>query len=120
MNQSMAKMLMDPSSSVPDLGELLRRPAWMESAACRGMSTETFISSQTRPSYAAKAVCSTCPVHVECLAYAMADDSCVGVWGGTSAVERRSMRNGIRLRVRSRGPSTPVDRARSSAASSDR
>lgn len=92
MKQSVVRMLMDPSSSFPDLAELLRKPAWMESGACRGMSTDTFISSHTRPLYSAKAVCSNCSVRDECLRYAMEDDSCVGVWGGTSTLERRSMR----------------------------
>lgn len=49
MKQSMVKMLMDPSSSFPDLAELLQKPVWMQSAACKGMSTDTFISSHTRP-----------------------------------------------------------------------
>lgn len=37
---------------------------------------------------AAKRVCSTCPVQAECLAHAMANPE-VGVWGGTTEVERR-------------------------------
>jgi WhiB family transcriptional regulator, redox-sensing transcriptional regulator len=106
MHQAMVKMLMDPSSSFPDLAELLRKPVWMESAACKGMSTDTFISSRTRPLYTAKAVCSECPVRVECLGYAMDDDSCVGVWGGTSTVERRSMRHDTRPGARRPGAST--------------
>ena len=106
MKQSMVKMLMDPSSSFPDLAELLQKPVWMQSAACKGMSTDTFISSHTRPLYAAKAVCSKCPVRVECLGYAIEDDSCVGVWGGTSTVERRSMRHGIRPGASPPGAST--------------
>jgi WhiB family redox-sensing transcriptional regulator len=106
MNKSMVKMLMDPSSTLPDLAELLRKPSWMAMAACRGMSTESFISSQTRPLYAAKAVCSRCPVRSECLDYALAEESCVGVWGGTSTLERRSMRHGIRPELRVPGTST--------------
>lgn len=99
MNPSMVKMLMDPSASPPDLAELLGKPAWMELAACRGMNTETFISSQTRPLYAAKAVCKKCPVQAECLDYALADDSCVGVWGGTSTLDRRALRHGRTRRI---------------------
>lgn len=96
MNQTMVKQLMDPSSTLPDLAELLQKPAWMALAACRGMSTDNFISSRTRPLYSAKAICSGCSVQPECLEYAMADDSCVGVWGGTTTLERRSMRHGVR------------------------
>ena len=41
---------------------------------------------------AAKAICHRCPVAAECLAEAMADPSIVGVWGGTSEVERAKLR----------------------------
>ena len=41
---------------------------------------------------AAKAICRRCPVAAECLAEAMADPSIVGVWGGTSEVERAKLR----------------------------
>ena len=40
----------------------------------------------------AKAVCSGCPVRVECLAYALAEPQLQGVWGGTSDTERRALR----------------------------
>jgi WhiB family redox-sensing transcriptional regulator len=113
MNRSMVKLLMDPSSTMPELAELLQKPAWMALAACRGMSTEDFISSRTRPPYGAKAVCSRCSVRSDCLDYAMADESCVGVWGGTSTLERRSMRQGIRPAIAVSGASTgrALDRA---------
>jgi WhiB family redox-sensing transcriptional regulator len=82
---------------LPELSDVLCRPAWMELGACRGMDPTTFIPSQRRPPRAAKAVCSECPVRTECLDYAMADETCVGVWGGTSTVERRAIREGVRV-----------------------
>jgi WhiB family redox-sensing transcriptional regulator len=40
----------------------------------------------------ARAVCSTCPVRVECLDHALDNDERLGVWGGTSRLERRHLR----------------------------
>jgi WhiB family redox-sensing transcriptional regulator len=39
----------------------------------------------------AKAICSTCPVISECLAYGI--NEAYGVWGGTTPAERYEMRN---------------------------
>ena len=40
---------------------------------------------------AAKAVCAACPVQSECLEDALAHPDTAGVWGGTTATERRKM-----------------------------
>lgn len=40
----------------------------------------------------AKAICRRCPIALECLSYAVADPSIMGVWGGTTDDERRAMR----------------------------
>jgi WhiB family redox-sensing transcriptional regulator len=37
-------------------------------------------------------LCATCPVRVECLEYALADESLTGLWGGTTDTERRMIR----------------------------
>ncbi len=39
-----------------------------------------------------KSVCESCLVVDECLEHALADDSLVGFWGGTSERERRELR----------------------------
>ncbi len=39
-----------------------------------------------------KALCAECAVQLDCLAFALADESLVGIWGGTSARERRRQR----------------------------
>ncbi len=41
---------------------------------------------------AAKAVCSGCPVRVECLEFALEPHQEAGIWGGTSEDERRHLR----------------------------
>ena len=40
----------------------------------------------------AKAVCSTCPVRLECLEYAIATRQDDGVWGGLDEAERKRLR----------------------------
>jgi WhiB family redox-sensing transcriptional regulator len=74
---------------LPSLAELLRRPGWMELAACAGMPIDTFFPPRGTTATAARAVCSTCKVQPECLNYARADSDTMGFWGGTSERERR-------------------------------
>jgi WhiB family redox-sensing transcriptional regulator len=40
----------------------------------------------------AKAVCARCPVRTACLEFAIATNQPYGIWGGTNASERRSIR----------------------------
>jgi WhiB family transcriptional regulator, redox-sensing transcriptional regulator len=51
---------------------------------------------------AAKAVCGGCPVRVECLAWALASDEQLGVWGGMSERERQLLSGHRRRRTPSR------------------
>jgi WhiB family transcriptional regulator, redox-sensing transcriptional regulator len=73
--------------------------SWRGEAACRG-NTAAWFSTNKIAITAAKAVCQGCPVRVECLSAALAqpghDD--FGVWGGTTAKERRGMRRRLRSR----------------------
>jgi WhiB family redox-sensing transcriptional regulator len=63
-------------------------------AACRGMSVEMFVTDDTRGSGGdeAKKVCRPCPEKRACLEYALSEPCLVGVWGGTTAKERRLIR----------------------------
>jgi WhiB family redox-sensing transcriptional regulator len=70
----------------------LQRPAWHAQAACRGMAPETFVVPIGAPTAPARAICEGCSVRGECLSYALADPSLQGVWAGTTAQERRTMR----------------------------
>jgi WhiB family redox-sensing transcriptional regulator len=68
---------------------------WMRRAACLDHEPEVFFP--PGPSaYAhiaqARAVCRDCPVVRDCLRVALADPTLVGVWGGTSEVERAELR----------------------------
>jgi hypothetical protein len=79
----------------PLLYALRSRPPWMVSAACRGKGVDFFPAAPRRgeaPDVGpALAICSGCPVADECRAYALRE-GVEGIWGGTSATERKVMR----------------------------
>jgi WhiB family redox-sensing transcriptional regulator len=69
---------------------------WVNRAACRGMQSELFYPAVSeRPNardereLAAKRICASCAVRVECLAYALRANEQLGVWGGMTETERR-------------------------------
>ena len=87
----------DESDPSQWLAELTRRPSWHAEAACRGMGSATFVlgrGANESIMARARAICSTCTVTDQCLDFAMADMDLVGIWGGTTAQQRRAMRAG--------------------------
>jgi WhiB family redox-sensing transcriptional regulator len=50
-----------------------------------------------KPSYSreseAKLVCASCPYQLRCLEYALKNQDEVGIWGGTTELDRRKLRN---------------------------
>ena len=78
------------TTSKTPLDDLVYRPRWMAFAACRGEPTEIFFSVYSER---ARALCSSCDVRTECLAYAVADPELLGYWAGTSQRERRRLRS---------------------------
>ena len=57
------------------------RADWMERGACRGKPTEWWFSSKPSNYLAAKRICETCPVIVECDQWAEQNRE-HGIWGG--------------------------------------
>ena len=51
----------------------------------------------------AKEVCAECPVHDECLQYALDTNQDSGIWGGMSEEERRNIRRRMVARARAAG-----------------
>lgn len=69
---------------------------WAELAACKDEDPELFfpisdIGPGARQTAQAKAVCARCPVRSECLGYALDNGLDHGVFGGTTAEERRRL-----------------------------
>ena len=80
--------------------------AWRNDAACLDEDPELFFPEGESERYqrqieAALEVCATCPVIEECLSYALEADQRTGIWGGTTAEQRRRIRLGA-----TRWPST--------------
>jgi len=85
--------MMQSTSPMPDVSDLILRPSWHKDAACRGHGAELFVlpSGSADVSYARR-VCSRCPVTEQCLQFALRDPSTKGIWAGTSARQRDRMR----------------------------
>lgn len=68
---------------------------WRKDAACLGVDPDLFfpVRNDVVNVKAAKAVCAGCPVRDECLEEYLWEE--VGVFGGTSAKERRKLRKGV-------------------------
>ncbi|MER7977757.1 WhiB family transcriptional regulator [Streptomyces sp. NPDC095817] len=70
---------------------------WRESAACRTEDPELFFplgeDGLSRGQIEqARAVCHRCPVLSACASWALLNAEYDGVWGGTTAAERRALR----------------------------
>jgi len=69
---------------------------WRHDAACRDEDPELFFPVGTSgPAMSqlaqAKAVCHSCPVAADCLAWALVTGQDAGVWGGLSEDQRRAL-----------------------------
>lgn len=63
--------------------------SWRQRGACRGLDPDVFYPPTDEEADAAKAVCAECPVREPCLEFALSTREAEGVWGGTTARERR-------------------------------
>jgi WhiB family redox-sensing transcriptional regulator len=84
---------------------------WIDMAACRRFDAELFFPVGSGPAAArqaarAKAVCASCSVSEQCLAWALRNAEIDGIWGGLDVEERRVLH---RLQRRA-GPGEPVRR----------
>jgi WhiB family transcriptional regulator, redox-sensing transcriptional regulator len=76
-------------------GYRFRDQLWRTRAACAGVDPEVFLTERGASPEPALAYCRRCEVRTECLEAALdLNQRAVGVWGGTSARERRDARRG--------------------------
>jgi hypothetical protein len=74
------------------------------------MDPETFFPAPLEAADTAVALCGRCPVSGACLAWALRVGDCHGVWGGTTARERRAMLVAWRTEVQpDEAPYSPRD-----------
>ena len=64
---------------------------WMADAACQYVDPELHYPEKGGSTAPAKRICASCPVRVECLAYALDRRETWGVWGGLSERERHRL-----------------------------
>lgn len=67
---------------------------WMRDAACSGLTSVMF-PGRGDPVLAAKALCSRCPVVLDCATHAVRWNERQGVWGGLSEKQRRPLRREV-------------------------
>ena len=78
-----------------DLSRTMRL-AWRDVGLCRDKDPNIFFPlgsgrSAVQQAEGAKAFCRVCPSRESCLAFALATDQRLGVWGGTTPQERRQL-----------------------------
>jgi WhiB family redox-sensing transcriptional regulator len=79
---------------------------WREQASCRHNDPDLFFPIGTTgpamlQTQRAKAVCRRCRVRERCLEWALETGQCVGIWGGTTEMERRALNRRVGVRRRS-------------------
>ena len=90
-------------SHVPPEPEPWQPHPWMADALCRQVGSEPFYPEppegmpatsaqryRDRMIQAAKEACARCPVRLQCLDHAIAEDERYGVWGGMTRSERKA------------------------------
>jgi WhiB family redox-sensing transcriptional regulator len=79
--------------SLPVAPAAYKNTEWMHRAACKGEEQYIFFEAK-RPDNVklAKLICSTCPVRVQCLNYAIEANEEYGIWGGMTTKERRGLK----------------------------
>ncbi len=86
-----------PQAGEPWTPRLITHGQWRSAAACRSAEPDLFFSiSDSGPAReqaaTAKAICATCRVRRECLAFALRTGQTYGIWGGTTEHERAAVR----------------------------
>lgn len=72
-------------------------PDWQDQAACQNSHPDLFFPAKYEDVRPAKRICADCPVHNQCLEYALANDEQHGIWGGTTLRERRLIKKARRF-----------------------
>ncbi|GGY12095.1 WhiB family transcriptional regulator [Streptomyces anandii] len=71
-------------------------PDWRDQAACIGEDPEIFFPlsdvAATGGAFLAQAICRRCSVSLDCRTWALEHGEDDGIWGGTTAAQRRAIR----------------------------
>ncbi len=82
-------------------GPLTTPGPWAEQALCAQADPDAWFPRQGRTAATARRICGACPVHIQCLDYALSGADTwggitTGIWGGTTPRERAAMRQARR------------------------
>lgn len=75
--------------------EPISLPNWRDFAICKGVDPNFMVPSGDMEEKLAVVVCSSCTVVMPCLIEALTNNE-VGVWGGTTTLERKQIRRNMR------------------------
>ena len=80
-------------------------PDWSKygQAVCREVDPDLFFPAKWEDVWQtkqAKAICKNCPIKIPCLTYALERSDILGIWGGTTYLERARMRTERRKNAR--------------------
>ena len=64
---------------------------WLVFGACRDADPDLFFPTTREETDQALAICASCPVRPECLAYALEAGERFGIWGGLTEKRRRKL-----------------------------
>ena len=85
------------SGKYPEFLENLQIPTEItEGGACVGADLNLFFSENIGEMNQAREICASCPLTATCMDYATFAEE-FGVWGGTTAGERKKLRQGVPL-----------------------
>lgn len=62
--------------------------SWQERGSCRGVDADLFFPTSEDEATPGKAICTTCPVRLACLAFSLERNERFGIWGGLTERER--------------------------------
>ena len=85
---------------------------WQTHGMCLGLDPALFFPERGESTDQARAVCAACPVQTDCLQAALDRKERFGIWGGTSARERKHLRRLIQPRTISCGTTAGYDKHR--------
>lgn len=84
--------LMQPGGDLPDLEDLLHRPAWQQRAACRDSDPQVFFPTDGTTLAEARRICAGCAVRTQCAEFALGHSLLKGIWAGESERARARRR----------------------------
>ena len=65
---------------------------WRREASCKDKDPDIFFPGQSESNHRAIAICSDCPVRIDCLEYAIETKESFGIWGGLLPQDRAYVR----------------------------